>query len=123
MLLDRFRLDEKVALIAGAGRGIGRAIAEGLAEVGAETILVARTQSEVQAAAKAAGRFGRRAIPVAADMADPAARDSVVEMAIGLFNKIDILVNATAVGSPGENPREAPAGERFLTTTPESGPR
>ena len=119
MLLDRFRLDEKVALISGAGRGIGRAIAEGFAETGAETILVARTQSEVQAAAKAAGRFGRRAIPVAADMADPAARDRVVEMAIDRFNKIDILVNAAAVGWPGENPREAPGGKKFLSTTPE----
>ena len=119
MLLDRFRLDEKVALITGAGRGVGRAIAEGLAEVGAETILVARTEAEVQATAKAAGRFGRRSMPVAADIADADARATVVEMALDRFNQIDILVNAAAVGWPGENPREGPAGKDFLQTSGE----
>ena len=119
MLLDRFRLDEKVALLSGAGRGIGRAIAEGFAELGAEMILVAHTQSEMQSAVNAAGRFGRRAIPVEADMADPAAQESVVKMAIDRFIKIDILVNAAAVGWPGENPSESPGGKYFLSTTPE----
>jgi 7-alpha-hydroxysteroid dehydrogenase len=104
MLLDQFRLDEKVALITGAGRGVGRAIAEGLAEVGAETILVSRTEHELKATAKAAGRFGRRAMPIVADIANPEERVALVRSALDRFNQIDILVNAAALGWPGHGP-------------------
>ena len=116
MLLDRFRLDSKVALITGAGRGVGRAIAEGLAEVGAETVLVARTEREVKGAAEAAGRFGRRALPLVADISNGTDRAQLVQTVLDRFNQIDILVNAAAVGWPGEDRGQAPTGQEFLRT-------
>lgn len=116
MLFDRFRLDEKVALITGAGRGIGRAIAEAYAEAGAETVLVARTERQVHEAAAAAGRFGRRAMPLVADITQPDERDAVVQTVLDRFNQIDILVNAAAVGWPGQDAHDAPAGRQFLDT-------
>ncbi len=121
MLLDRFRLDEKVALITGAGRGVGRAIAEGLAEVGAETILVSRTQDELEATAKAAGRFGRRAMPIVADITNAEERVDLVRSALDRFNQIDILVNAAALGWPGDSALAGPANGalEFLETPPE----
>ena len=52
-ILDQFRLDNKVALITGAGRGIGAAIAKAYAEAGADVVLAARTEAQLQETAKA----------------------------------------------------------------------
>ena len=48
MILDRFRLDDQVAVVTGAGRGLGAAMAIAFAEVGADVVIAARTQSHWQ---------------------------------------------------------------------------
>lgn len=118
MLLDRFRLDGKVALITGGGRGVGRAMADAFAELGAETVVVARTDSEVRATAKQVARFGHRCLPVAADITSAADRDTLVQTVLDRFHRIDVLVNAAAIGWPGEDARAAPQAREFLTTSP-----
>jgi 7-alpha-hydroxysteroid dehydrogenase len=68
MILDRFRLDGRVAIVTGAGRGIGAGIARALAEVGADVAIGARTQAELDEVAQGVRALGRRAVVVAGDL-------------------------------------------------------
>jgi len=92
-LLDRFRLDDKVALITGAGRGIGQGIALAFAEQGADVVCAARTEREIDATAARARSFGRRALAVRCDVTDAAQLEEVVQRTIGEFGRLDLLVN------------------------------
>ncbi len=118
-LLDRFRLSGKVALITGGGRGLGRAITDALAEVGAETVIVGRTESQLRATARHVERHGHRCIPVPADITRAADREEVLRTALDRCNQVDILVNAAGVGWPGEDPAAAPSGRDFLSLSPD----
>src|SRR4029077_13420601 len=91
-----FRLDGKIALVTGAGRGIGRAIALALANAGAEVILNSRTPAELDAVAgDITGRGGRaRVLPF--DVTDSAA----VRAAITGLSQLDILVNNAGMNRP-----------------------
>ncbi|MEO9140513.1 MAG: SDR family oxidoreductase [Jatrophihabitans sp.] len=99
--LARFRLDGKVALLAGAGRGIGAASALALAEAGADVVVLARTQSEIDEVADQARAFGRRALALAVDMAQPGSVGVAVERVIEEFGRLDILVSVTGGARPG----------------------
>ncbi len=68
--LDRFRLGGQVALVTGAGRGIGAACARALAEAGADVVICARTQEQLDATASAVESAGRAAHIVVADLND-----------------------------------------------------
>jgi len=99
VLIDRFRLDGRAALVTGAGRGIGRACALALAEGGADVALVARTRSDLDAVAARVAELGRRAVVLPADVSDTAGLDEVVAGAVGALGRLDILVN-NAGGAP-----------------------
>lgn len=93
MLLDRFRVDGKVAIVTGAGRGIGAGAALALAEMGADVVCAARTREQIEEVAERARRFGCRALAVPCDVNDRADIENVVNRAAGEFGRIDILVN------------------------------
>ncbi|MGW6334187.1 SDR family oxidoreductase [Nocardia rhamnosiphila] len=100
MILDRFRLDDRVAIVTGAGRGLGAAIALGFAEAGADVVIAARTESDLTAVAEQIRRAGRRAHIVVADLADPAACAALAETASAEFGRLDIVVNNVGGAMP-----------------------
>ncbi len=90
-LPDQFRLDGKTALVTGASAGIGAAIAIALAQAGADVICHGNTRHSQQTC-EAVQQFGRKAVPVQADLARPGAAEQLFEQA-SRSAPIDILVN------------------------------
>ncbi len=92
-LYENFRLDGKVAVVTGGGRGIGRGIALGMADCGADVVVIARRQHDVDAVAKEIESRGQKGLGISADVMDwdsiPAALDRVVDE----FGGLDIMVN------------------------------
>ncbi|CDP88592.1 MULTISPECIES: SDR family oxidoreductase [Mycolicibacterium] len=93
MILDRFRLDDKVAIVTGAGRGLGAATALAFAEAGADVVIAARTEAQLDAVAEQIAAVGRKAHVVAADLAHPETTAELAATAVEAFGKLDIVVN------------------------------
>ncbi len=99
MILDRFRLTDRVAVVTGAGRGIVRGIALGFAEAGADVVCAARTREQIEAVAGQVREHGRRALVVPCDVTDRAQLENLVSETIKEFGRLDLLVN-NAGGTP-----------------------
>jgi len=90
-----FRLDGKMALVTGAGRGIGRAVALALAAAGAELVVVSRTPSELDEVACEIASGGGKARALPFDVT----RSDAVRDAIAGLGRLDILVNNAGVNT------------------------
>ena len=93
MILDRFSLAGKSALVTGASRGLGQRIAVALAEAGADVACHSREEGGAADAIEAVTKLGRKAVSVVGDMADRDAPNRVAEAALEGLGKIDILIN------------------------------
>ena len=101
MILDKFRLDDQVAVVTGAGRGLGAAIAVAFAEAGADVVIAARTRSQLEEVAAQVAAVGRRAHVVVADLAHPESTATLAAEAVEAFGKLDIVVNNVGGTMPG----------------------
>src|SRR5882672_9452029 len=95
MILDKFKLNDRIAVVTGASRGLGKAIAIGLAEAGADVALVASTSCEADA--KQIRVLGRRAVCIEANLLQADAVPRIVETTIKELGRVDILVNNAGI--------------------------
>ncbi len=89
-------LQDRIALVTGAGRGIGRVIALTFAHEGADVAIASRTASELKSVAKEIEALGRRALTVTVDVSSEKAVHTLVMRTLTAFGHIDILVNNAA---------------------------
>ena len=90
-------------MLSGVGPGLGRALGEEAARMGADLVLVSRTERRLEKMAEVVRSHGRRALVVPTDITDEAARVRLVEAALAEFGRVDCLVN-NAFGIPPMEP-------------------
>ena len=100
MVLERFRVDGKIAIVTGAGRGIGAASALALAEAGANVVLAARTEQQLEMVANQARTLGAKTLVVTTDVDKDGSLESLVNATIEEFGTIDIVVNNAGGTAP-----------------------
>jgi 7-alpha-hydroxysteroid dehydrogenase len=101
MILDRFRVDGRVAVVTGAGRGIGRGISIALAEAGADVVLAARREHTLEEVAQIVESHGRRALVVPTDVRASEQLDRLAARALDELGGVDFLVNNAGGTLPG----------------------
>src|SRR5881392_2166395 len=91
-ILDKFKLDNKVALVTGSSAGLGQAIAIAFAEAGAAVACHGNTRAP-DPTCDAIRKMGRKALAVTGDLSDQETAPGLVEETIKHFGRLDILVN------------------------------
>jgi 7-alpha-hydroxysteroid dehydrogenase len=100
VILDRFRVTGRVAIVTGAGRGIGAATAVALAQAGADVVISARTEDQLHKVAREIEAAGRRAHVLPADLSDLDAAADLAKAAMDAFGRLDIVVNNVGGAMP-----------------------
>lgn len=117
MILDRFDLTGRVAIVTGAGKGIGAGCALALAEAGADLALAARTASDLDAVAGRITALGRRAVAVPTDVTEAEQLEALVARTVDALGRVDVLVNNAGGWDPRPvlhtSPRNLEAAFKF----------
>jgi 2-deoxy-D-gluconate 3-dehydrogenase len=112
-MLEKLRLDGKVAVITGGGTGLGRAMALAFADAGADIVVGARREGPIEETAALVRERGRQALAVPTDVTDSRQADRLIQSTLDQFGKVDILVNNAGID------RSTPSRKPFLEITDE----
>ena len=93
MILDKFKLDGKVAFVTGSSSGLGQAMAIAMAEAGADVVCHASKSGGANETVEKIAALGRRSAEAAGDMSDKAVPIRLINEIVEKFGRIDILVN------------------------------
>ncbi|MGJ6960800.1 SDR family NAD(P)-dependent oxidoreductase [Streptosporangium sp. G11] len=107
-MLERFRLDGKVAIVTGASSGLGVAFARGLAEAGADIVIGARRKDRLAETRALVEETGRRCVALVTDVTKPEDCQALAETAVAELGAVDILINNAGVGSAVPALKETP---------------
>ena len=109
-VLDRFRLDDSVAMVTGASFGLGKAMAEGLAEAGADIVGISRERVNLAEVEQAVEACGGRFLALECDVGDRHQLREAVSAAHDWQRRLDILINNAGIihrDAAAEHPEEA----------------
>ena len=98
-VLDKFRLDGKVAVVTGASSGLGVAFSKALAEAGADVVLGARREDRLKDTGALVEQAGKKYASLKTDVTKPEDCDALIALAIEKFGRVDILVNNAGIGT------------------------
>jgi NAD(P)-dependent dehydrogenase (short-subunit alcohol dehydrogenase family) len=107
-VLDRFRLDGRVAVVTGASSGLGVAFAKALAEAGAKVVIGARREDRLLETGRLIESVGGTFAAKVTDVTSPQECEALIAKGIEAFGKVDILVNNAGVGTAIPSTRETP---------------
>lgn len=107
-VLDRFKLDGKVAVVTGASSGLGVAFAQALAEAGADLVLGARREARLTETGKLVEATGRNWVGLRTDVTKPEECNALIASGMEKFGHVDILVNNAGIGTAIPATRETP---------------
>ncbi|MFH1006422.1 MAG: glucose 1-dehydrogenase [Candidatus Latescibacterota bacterium] len=113
------RLQDKVAVVTGGGRGIGRGIARAFAREGAKLVLASRTESAIFGVAREIEAAGGTARALVTDVSVSDDVKRMIQFAMDQFGKIDVLVNNSGIGGfglPIDDPKVEETYDRLLAT-------
>ncbi|MEI6215770.1 MAG: glucose 1-dehydrogenase [Actinomycetes bacterium] len=116
-VLDRFKLDGKVAVVTGASSGLGVAFAQALAEAGADLVLGARRDDRLAETGALVAGAGRKWVSLKTDVTKPEDCAALISLAITTFGRVDILVNNAGIGTAVPSTRETPEEFRSVLDT------
>jgi NAD(P)-dependent dehydrogenase (short-subunit alcohol dehydrogenase family) len=92
--LNRFRLDQRIAMVVGGSQGLGQGMALALAAAGAAVCVVGLGAKNLEETASAISKLGRKSLWIEADMTREENVKRAVSQAVEVFRRIDILVNS-----------------------------
>jgi meso-butanediol dehydrogenase/(S,S)-butanediol dehydrogenase/diacetyl reductase len=96
-ILDRFRLDDKIALVTGVGRGLGRAYSKALAESGADIVIADIQVNWANETAEKVRALGKKALAIEADVSKKSDVKAMIDQIKSEWGRLDIAINNAGI--------------------------